>query len=620
MAPDRTVSARAEVHSARDPLVWIYEDGEKVTLLSDLLAVEVLAGYTVGRLRAGVDVPLYLLAAGDLHDGSVALGDAAVDVKAVALDPEEMPVGLAVAGRLTLPTGREEVALGSGAVGYELSLIGSQRFDAWTVAANLATRGVPVADLGGVAWGPYFVARGAVGRDIGDDAGASLELSAASVYASFLADAATSPVEVMGAGWYRVRDEAVVRLGAGTGLTQGVGAPLVRVIAAVGFEPYVPPDRDADGIADRKDACIDVPEDLDTFEDLDGCPDPDNDRDGLADVDDACVMDPEDRDQWVDEDGCPDPDNDGDGLADTGDACANVPEDADAWEDTDGCPEPTIVRLKLTGEDGAPVKFAEVLFGEQAAGAEHELKLEAGAHRLVATAPAYEALAETVEIPAGAPFDLVRPMVPDKGGTLELRVTSTTGEPIDAAWSFNAVGEPMSFDQERIHGGATRSRVPPGSYLVNVQSSGFASTTHKVAIKKGETTVLAVVLNPSRVVVQKDRIEILDKIYFDTNKTTIKKVSYPLLQEIARVLQEHPEVRKVRVEGHTDSRGSDTANLKLSDGRAKSVMAYLLKAGVSAQRLTAAGFGETRPVEKAESEQAWELNRRVEFVIEEREP
>jgi outer membrane protein OmpA-like peptidoglycan-associated protein len=139
-----------------------------------------------------------------------------------------------------------------------------------------------------------------------------------------------------------------------------------------------------------------------------------------------------------------------------------------------------------------------------------------------------------------------------------------------------------------------------------------------VNITLGQTTVLAVVMQPAKVIVQKERLEILDKIYFDTNKTTIKKQSYPLLDEIARVLRDNPDILMVRVEGHTDSRGKDTSNLKLSDGRAKAVQAYLVKAGVSAERLSAIGFGESRPVDPAETEVAWEKNRRVEFVIEKR--
>lgn len=64
-------------------------------------------------------------------------------------------------------------------------------------------------------------------------------------------------------------------------------------------------DADGDGIPDERDQCPDQPEDLDGFEDEDGCPDPDNDGDGILDVNDLCMLDPEDKDGDQDNDGCP---------------------------------------------------------------------------------------------------------------------------------------------------------------------------------------------------------------------------------------------------------------------------------------------------------------------------
>ncbi|MFO7654453.1 MAG: thrombospondin type 3 repeat-containing protein [Candidatus Krumholzibacteriia bacterium] len=98
-------------------------------------------------------------------------------------------------------------------------------------------------------------------------------------------------------------------------------------------------DRDGDGIPDRRDACPDSPEDLDGFQDDDGCPDLDNDLDGVPDLRDAAPLEPEDYDGWQDEDGAPDLDNDGDGIPDALDLCPDQPEDFDGVEDDDGCPE-----------------------------------------------------------------------------------------------------------------------------------------------------------------------------------------------------------------------------------------------------------------------------------------
>ena len=99
-------------------------------------------------------------------------------------------------------------------------------------------------------------------------------------------------------------------------------------------------DLDHDGIWGKADACPEVAEDMDQFEDADGCPEDDNDKDGIADTSDKCPNDAEDMDSFEDSDGCPDADNDGDGLADTADKCPGEAEDKDAFEDEDGCPDP----------------------------------------------------------------------------------------------------------------------------------------------------------------------------------------------------------------------------------------------------------------------------------------
>ncbi|MBL9014315.1 MAG: OmpA family protein [Myxococcales bacterium] len=104
--------------------------------------------------------------------------------------------------------------------------------------------------------------------------------------------------------------------------------------------PPVDDDPDKDGVVGAADTCPQEPEDKDSFQDDDGCPDPDNDGDGVADAADKCPTDAEDKDSFQDDDGCPDPDNDGDGVPDAADKCATDPEDKDSFQDEDGCPDP----------------------------------------------------------------------------------------------------------------------------------------------------------------------------------------------------------------------------------------------------------------------------------------
>lgn len=103
-------------------------------------------------------------------------------------------------------------------------------------------------------------------------------------------------------------------------------------------------------------------------------------------------------------------------------------------------------------------------------------------------------------------------------------------------------------------------------------------------------------------------------IYFDVNKDEVKPESYGTLKDIAKVLNEVPDV-KVKIVGHTDSDGDDAKNMDLSKRRAASVKAELAKSfGVNADRLETDGMGETQPVAKNDSPVNKALNRRVEFI------
>ena len=124
---------------------------------------------------------------------------------------------------------------------------------------------------------------------------------------------------------------------------------------------------------------------------------------------------------------------------------------------------------------------------------------------------------------------------------------------------------------------------------------------------------------PERVTVKQDRIEINDKILFDVDRATIKPESNGLLDEIVTVIQKNQQIKKISIEGHTDSDGSDQHNQKLSEARAGAVKAYLLQHGVSDQRLGSAGLGESKPIADNGTADGKEKNRRVEFLIKEQD-
>jgi len=117
------------------------------------------------------------------------------------------------------------------------------------------------------------------------------------------------------------------------------------------------------------------------------------------------------------------------------------------------------------------------------------------------------------------------------------------------------------------------------------------------------------------VVITKNQLQILDQVKFVTGSARLSRASNKLLDNVARVLISHPEIWKVKVEGHTDNVGNSEKNMKLSQDRSASVVAYLVKKGVAPERLEAIGHGDTAPIEDNSSSKGRAQNRRVEFNI-----
>ena len=116
------------------------------------------------------------------------------------------------------------------------------------------------------------------------------------------------------------------------------------------------------------------------------------------------------------------------------------------------------------------------------------------------------------------------------------------------------------------------------------------------------------------IIVKEDKIELKQKVFFKTNKATIMSISFSMLEEVAMALKDHGDL-KIRIEGHTDSKGSDKYNRKLSDKRAKSVRDFMIKQGIAPDRMIAIGYGEEKPIADNSTEEGRDMNRRVEFNI-----
>jgi outer membrane protein OmpA-like peptidoglycan-associated protein len=168
---------------------------------------------------------------------------------------------------------------------------------------------------------------------------------------------------------------------------------------------------------------------------------------------------------------------------------------------------------------------------------------------------------------------------------------------------------------------------------MTVSAQGYVSRTISVQVKNMMKTIINFTLEPvqvappppppvpaiekkPRVILEKakKKIEITEAIHFETGSAKILPDSYSLLDEIAQVIKENPGIN-VRIEGYTDNVGSPAYNLRLSQLRAESVMKYLIRAGVSPDRLTARGYGMMNPIASNATAEGRAKNRRVEFTI-----
>jgi OOP family OmpA-OmpF porin len=133
-----------------------------------------------------------------------------------------------------------------------------------------------------------------------------------------------------------------------------------------------------------------------------------------------------------------------------------------------------------------------------------------------------------------------------------------------------------------------------------------------VVMAKDETKIQNFVLKPVPKVGER---VVLKGITFDFNSAVIKPVSYPVLDDAARVFKAKPTMR-VEISGHTDSIGSDSYNLKLSNQRANAVREYFIRYhSIDPGRLIAVGYGETQPIADNRTRSGRDMNRRIEFKV-----
>jgi len=243
-------------------------------------------------------------------------------------------------------------------------------------------------------------------------------------------------------------------------------------------------------------------------------------------------------------------DRDGDGIADDVDQCPDDPEDFDGFEDEDGCPDPD--------NDGDGVLDVD-------------------------------------------------DQCPNIAGPAEFYGCPNNDRDFDGIPNINdqCPDQPEDFDGYQDEDGCPED---------DNDGDGVPDLVDECPMVPGPASNNGCPVERKLVKVEDDQIKLNERVHFRTAKSDILASSYPLLNEVADVLNDNPKIH-VRIEGHTDSRGKAAYNMKLSQERAASVMRYLLGRGIDPSRLESQGYGLTRPIEDNATETGRAANRRVEIHI-----
>lgn len=194
--------------------------------------------------------------------------------------------------------------------------------------------------------------------------------------------------------------------------------------------------------------------------------------------------------------------------------------------------------------------------------------------------------------------------------------TTANKKPIKALITFRGTSEARA---ETPEGNAPAEvELPAGTYTIVATAPGHLAQTRDVQVQAGGKLVVTFDLQPSPkkilVIFKGDKIEILQQVHFATGKAAILPDSFGLLAQVVDVVIAN-NVKRVRVDGHTDNRGNKQTNQTLSEERARAVKDYLVSQGLDASRLESAGYGDSKPIAPNLTARGRELNRRVEFIV-----
>lgn len=563
---------------AKSPLrrVTLGDSGDELEDLSfvdNLFAADLSLGVSVhDRVRLDVAAPIYFLSTmeGEGPQGA-GLGDlrASAMVQVIRADgfPDDGAFGLGLIPYLDLPTGREDIFLGQPGLAGGGTLAGTWERGPFTGVANLGLQFNPAVAQGNFINSDALTLGVGGGYLVEPDLGVNLEthLSVPLKASADPSPGSAAPAELLASVRKRMSSGAFLVGGAGVGLDKGVSAAAFRLFLGGGFGKLSSP----------------VP---------------------------------------------PDKDTDGDGILDRLDACPLIKETFNGYKDEDGCPDELAKVSVVVARNGTPVSGAATTLvrGDQetahvsdaVAPWTHEAMPGETWDIRAALAPCYAGQVRSTLVEG--PQTLTVPLDPQMHTKVIYTVVDGKGRPISNAlveW-IPRDGSCQPTEALGLPGGtgSQLSGAGPGRIIV---SAGEDYATQEVAVDvppSGEYPV-RVVLPKSLTHLGECGINLDETVQFEYDSAVIQSVSFPLLQEVAAMINRYPGVGRIEVGGHASSEGKDSYNLALSSERARSVKNFLVKQGVPAQRLDSVGYGETRPVSSNATQAGRERNRRVEVLF-----
>lgn len=198
-----------------------------------------------------------------------------------------------------------------------------------------------------------------------------------------------------------------------------------------------------------------------------------------------------------------------------------------------------------------------------------------------------------------------------------------TGQPVTSARI--TVTDPLNRSLDLAAdsaGGFSVGNVKPGTVKLSVEAAGYFTSAIEVQVESRKEVQARIVLNKRptvpNVVVAGREVKLKKEVHFQHDSTDVLPDSLGLLEELAELFKNKPEIRLAEVQGHTDNTGSAVYNQRLSQGRAQAVVDTLVRLGVSSDRLVAKGYGADKPLVPNSTDANRAKNRRVQVIIQQK--